>query len=125
MQTSSIEARERGVTLAGVAGDERPLPKLASPLHPDGTEPSVDAELRISAIVDARFRLIVDGETASSKVRRRGAQAPGRNVAQPSTISLKRASTIAEIRSWREVSNFNAQNYHRGHGYGDQRREIG
>ena len=45
--------------------------------------------VRISAIVDARFSLIVDGETASLKVRRRGAQAPGRNVAQPSTISLK------------------------------------
>ena len=47
-------------------------------------------QLRISAIVDARFSLIVDGETASSKVRRGGAQAPGRNVSQPSTISLKR-----------------------------------
>ena len=46
--------------------------------------------LRISAIVDARFRLIVDGETASSRVRRGGAQVPGSNVAQASTISLKR-----------------------------------
>ena len=46
--------------------------------------------LRISAIVDARFSLIVDGKTASSRVRRRGAQAPGWNVAQASTISLKR-----------------------------------
>ena len=48
--------------------------------------------VRISAIVDARFSLIVDGETASSRVRRGGAQAPGRNVAQPSTISLKRSA---------------------------------
>ena len=46
--------------------------------------------LRISAIVDARFSLIVDGETASSRVRRGGAQAPGVNVPRPSTISLKR-----------------------------------
>mmetsp|Transcript_18005 Transcript_18005/g.50769 ORF Transcript_18005/g.50769 Transcript_18005/m.50769 type:complete len:254 (-) Transcript_18005:2655-3416(-) len=36
--------------------------------------------VRISAIVDARFSLIVDGETASSRVRRGGAQAPGLNV---------------------------------------------
>ena len=50
-------------------------------------------ELRISAIVDARFSLIVDGETASSRTRWGGAQVPGRNVAQPSTISLKRPST--------------------------------
>ena len=47
-------------------------------------------QLRISAIVDARFSLIVDGETASSRVRRGGAQALGLNVAQSSTISLKR-----------------------------------
>jgi hypothetical protein len=46
--------------------------------------------LRISVIVDARFSLIVDGETASSRDRRVGAQAPVRNVAQPSTIRLKR-----------------------------------
>jgi hypothetical protein len=44
----------------------------------------------ISAIVDAHFSLIVDGETASSRVRRGGAQAPDVNVAQASTISLKR-----------------------------------
>ena len=37
-----------------------------------------------------RISAIVDGETTSSKVRRRGAQAPSWNVAQPSTISLKR-----------------------------------
>ena len=36
--------------------------------------------LRISVIVDARFSLIVDGETASSRVRRGGAQARGLNV---------------------------------------------
>ena len=40
-------------------------------------------------IVDARFRLIVDGETGSSRARRGGAQALGLNVAQSSTISLK------------------------------------
>ena len=51
------------------------------------------ALLRISAIVDARFSLIVDDETASSKARRGGVQVPGWNVAQPSTISLKRPST--------------------------------
>jgi hypothetical protein len=45
--------------------------------------------LRISAIVDACFSLIVDGETASSRARRGVAQAPGLNVAQSSTISLK------------------------------------
>ena len=33
--------------------------------------------LRISAIVDARFSLIVDGETASSWTRWGSAQAPG------------------------------------------------
>ena len=49
------------------------------------------ADVRISVIVDARFSLIVDDETASSKARRRGVQVPGWNVAQPSTISLKRA----------------------------------
>jgi hypothetical protein len=48
------------------------------------------AAVRISAIVDARFSLIVDGETASSRARRGGAQALGLNVAQSSTISLKR-----------------------------------
>jgi len=46
--------------------------------------------VRISAIVDARFSLIVDGETASSRMRRGGAQALRLNVAQSSTISLKR-----------------------------------
>ena len=46
--------------------------------------------MRISVIVDARFSLIVDGEIASSSPRRGGVQVPGRNVAQPSTISLKR-----------------------------------
>ena len=50
---------------------------------------SLTVLLRISAIVDARFRLIVDGETASFRTRRGGAQALGLNVAQSSTISLK------------------------------------
>ncbi|MDP1901904.1 MAG: hypothetical protein Q8K96_15835 [Rubrivivax sp.] len=50
--------------------------------------------MRISVIVDARFSLIVDGETASSKARRGGVQAPGVNVAQPSTISLKRSPAM-------------------------------
>ena len=45
--------------------------------------------VRISAIVDAHFSLIVDGETASFRARRGGAQALGLNVAQSSTISLK------------------------------------
>ena len=45
--------------------------------------------VRISVIVDARFSLIVDGETVSSMTRRGGAQALGLNVAQSSTISLK------------------------------------
>jgi hypothetical protein len=48
--------------------------------------------VRISTIVDARFSLIVDGETASSRERRGDAQALGLNVAQSSTISLKRYS---------------------------------
>ena len=47
--------------------------------------------LRISAIVDGCFSLIVHGETASARKRWEGAQAPGWNVAQSSTISLKRA----------------------------------
>jgi hypothetical protein len=47
--------------------------------------------LRISAIVDACFSLIVDGETASRRTRRGGAQALGLNVAQSSTISVKRS----------------------------------
>jgi hypothetical protein len=51
------------------------------------------AKVRISAIVDARFSLIVDDETVSSKVSRGGSQARGPSVAQPSTISLKRASS--------------------------------
>ena len=55
--------------------------------------------LRISVIVDARFSLIVDGETASSSPRRGGVQVPGRNVAQPSTISLKRPPARA-YRGW-------------------------
>jgi hypothetical protein len=38
------------------------------------------SKLRISAIVDARFSLIVDGETASSRMCRGGAQAPRPNV---------------------------------------------
>jgi hypothetical protein len=46
--------------------------------------------VRISAIVDACFSVIVDGETASLTTRRGGAQARVVNVAQPSTISLKR-----------------------------------
>jgi hypothetical protein len=46
--------------------------------------------MRISVIVDADFSLIVDGETAASRVRRGGAQALRLNVAQSSTISLKR-----------------------------------
>ena len=47
--------------------------------------------VRISAIVDGCFSLIVHGETASARKRWEGAQAPGWNVAQSSTISLKRA----------------------------------
>ena len=42
-------------------------------------------------LVHAHFSLIVDGETASSRARRGGAQARVVNVAQPSTISLKRS----------------------------------
>jgi hypothetical protein len=55
--------------------------------------------LRISAIVDARFSLIVDDQTASSRERRGGAQALSWNVAQPSTISLKRPLTEHDHRS--------------------------
>jgi hypothetical protein len=46
--------------------------------------------VRISAIVDACFSLIVDDETASRRTRRGSAQALSLNVAQSSTISLKR-----------------------------------
>ena len=51
--------------------------------------------VRISAIVDAHFSLIVDGQTASRGTRRGGAQALGLNVAQASTISLKRSCVQA------------------------------
>ena len=47
--------------------------------------------LRISAIVDAWNRLIVDGETTSPGRRWGSAQALRLTVAQSSTISLKRA----------------------------------
>ena len=50
------------------------------------------ALVRISVIVDGCFSLIVDGETAVSKGRWGSAQAQGLNVAQSSTISLKRAA---------------------------------
>ena len=63
-----------------------------------------EVEVRISAIVDARFSLIVDGETASSRARRGGVQALGRNVAQPSTISLKRsAARVVRGRFWGRI----------------------
>ena len=55
-------------------------------------ERALGAELRISVIVDGCFSLIVDGETAASKGRWGSAQALGLNVAQSSTISLKRAA---------------------------------
>jgi hypothetical protein len=50
--------------------------------------------LRISAIVDGCFSLIVDGQTALSQGRWGSAQALGLNVAQSSTISLKRAAVV-------------------------------
>jgi hypothetical protein len=53
--------------------------------------------VRISAIVDGCFNLIVHGETASARRRWGGAQAPGWNVAQSSTISLKRAVEGLEL----------------------------
>jgi beta-phosphoglucomutase len=48
--------------------------------------------VRISAIVDADFSVIVDGKSGPSGTRRGGAQVLGRNVSQSSTISLKRAA---------------------------------
>jgi hypothetical protein len=51
----------------------------------------LDVYVRISVIVDAGFSLIVDAEKASRRTRRGGAQALGLNVAQSSTISLKRS----------------------------------
>ena len=47
--------------------------------------------MRISAIVDACFRLIVDGETAPSMDALGRRASTGLNVSQSSTISLKRA----------------------------------
>jgi ABC-type nitrate/sulfonate/bicarbonate transport system permease component len=47
--------------------------------------------VRISAIVDACFRLIVDGETAPSVTALRKRASSGLNISQSSTISLKRA----------------------------------
>ena len=73
-------------------------PKLILDLHIPLATVSEDSAfkrpfsfLRISAIVDGCFSLIVHGETASARKRWEGAQAPGWNVAQSSTISLKRA----------------------------------
>ena len=62
-----------------------PLPPLRRRLAAAGVgehgQRGVDpVNVRISAIVDARFSLIVDGETASSRMCRGGAQAPGLNV---------------------------------------------
>ena len=68
---------------SGERSDAHPVHEIES----NSTAPM--ALLRISAIVDARFSLIVDGETVSSMTRRGGAQALGLNVAQSSTISLK------------------------------------
>jgi hypothetical protein len=51
--------------------------------------------MRISAIVDGHFSLIVDVQTALLRTRRGGAQALGLNVAQASTISLKRSCVQA------------------------------
>jgi len=60
-------------------------------VRPMPTFSGVGAVLRISAIVDACFRLIVDGKSAPS-MRALGKRASsGLNVAQSSTISLKRA----------------------------------
>ncbi len=59
--------------------------------------PPLGLKLRISAIVDAHFSLIVDGETASQRTRRGGAQALALNVAQSSTISLKRPPVACVI----------------------------
>ena len=82
-------------------GFEEPTYDLTATYSPDdnklrlssATRLDRDVYVRISAIVDARFSLIVDGETASPRARRGGAQVPGRNVAQPSTISLKHPPT--------------------------------
>ena len=52
---------------------------------------TADGDLRISVIVDAWNRLIVDGETTSPGRRWGSAQALRLTVAQSSTISLKRA----------------------------------
>ena len=53
--------------------------------------------MRISAIVDGCFSLIVDGETASPGWRWGSAQALGWNVAQSSTTSLKRAAVALAL----------------------------
>jgi len=54
--------------------------------------------LRVSAIVDAHFSLIVNGETSSFRARRGGAQALEGNVAQSSTISLEPTAVKAAPR---------------------------
>ena len=55
------------------------------------------AVLRISAIVDAHFSLIVDGKAVPGRTCRGGMQVLGLNVAQSSTIRLKR-SAVARSR---------------------------
>jgi hypothetical protein len=69
--------------------------------HARGEATGVKVYVRISAIADGHFSLIVDDETVSRRVRGGDAQAHGLNVAQPSTISLKRlCARGAEADGW-------------------------
>ena len=94
LSTSSFYRWRERLGSAGGAGGAAPRPGGRSELAVRPTAAGfIDLghlTVRISAIVDARFSLIVDDETASSRVHRGGAQALGLNVPRPSTISLKR-----------------------------------
>ena len=84
LEGPAAEERDRFVTHCVEAGAAREsvfrlaseLLLVAQRLDIDGTR-AFTLEVRISAIVDARFSLIVDGETASSWTRWGSAQAPG------------------------------------------------
>jgi DNA (cytosine-5)-methyltransferase 1 len=78
----SLESRQRWFIVAHPPEVALSLDHLQQVAQ--GAKPTLanvlDPVLRISAIVDARFSLIVDGETASSRMCRGGAQAPRPNV---------------------------------------------
>ena len=63
-----------------------------------------DYMMRISAIVDAQFSLIVDGKSVPGRTCRGGMQVLGLNVAQSSTIRLKRSGVARSRGSGRAAT---------------------